>query len=354
MTLELALGPVMLDLDGVEPDQEELELLVNPQVGGVILFSRNYESPAQLTELCKKIHRIRSPRLLIAVDHEGGKVQRFRNGFTELPPAGIFGNIYNKNPQLGLELCQMNAWLMAAELLGLGVDFSFAPVLDLDYGVSEVIGQRALHDTVDGVTDLARAWIRGMHKAGMAAVIKHFPGHGGVKEDSHVEIPVDAREYADIKFKDLVPFARVIESGVEGIMPAHVYYHKVDPENPAGFSKIWLEKILRSELGFKGVIFSDDLSMQGASKIGDYGQRALAALAAGCDMVLVCNHREGVLEVLDVLEQHKVSNVSDMRFIAMHGKPKFMDKELRKSKAYNRTVEKILALEHNLTMTLQV
>ncbi len=352
MSKNLSLGQLMLDLDGFTLGKEDTEILKHPQVGGVILFSRNFESKLQLKELCKQIHAIRNPKLLISVDHEGGRVQRFRQEFTELPPASVFSDIYDKDKKTGLDLCKTSSWLMAVELLELGVDFSFAPVLDMNLGLSEVIGDRALHSTADGVTDLARAWIHGMHQAGMAAVAKHFPGHGGVKADSHLEIPVDNREYIDLKMQDMIPFARIIESGVEAVMPAHIYYPKVDPDYPAGFSKIWLEDILRGELGFSGTIFSDDLSMQGASNMGDFGDRAKHALDAGCDMVLVCNHRQGAIKALEALETHIISNVSDMRFIQMHGKPK--PGKLDNNKKYKLAVRDILALEHNSTLQLQV
>lgn len=352
MTKNLPLGQLMLDIDNLSLSEEDLDLLQHPQVGGVILFSRNFESKKQLKDLCSQIHALRNPKLLISVDHEGGRVQRFREQFTELPPASIFSDIYDKDKNSGLQLCETSAWLMAVELLDLGIDFSFAPVLDMDLGLSKVIGDRALHHTVDGVTDLARAWIRGMHKAGMAAVAKHFPGHAGVKEDSHVEIPVDKREYVDLKMQDIIPFARIIESGVEAIMPAHIYYSQVDPNFPAGFSKIWLKDILRDDLGFSGTIFSDDLSMQGASNMGNFGERATQALRAGCDMVLVCNHRAGAIEALGALETHVISNVSGMRFIRLHGKSKVA--HLANNNQYKLAVRDILALEHHSTLQLQV
>jgi len=271
----------MLDLNGVDITPEEREILSHPLVGGVILFSRNFASVAQLEALVESLHEIRSPRLLIAVDHEGGRVQRFRDGFTALPAAAHFGQVYDQNPQLGHHLAEVAGWLMAVELRAVGIDFSFAPVLDVDHGVSAVIGDRAFHQDPAVVTELARAYIKGMHEAGMAATGKHFPGHGGVEADSHTAIPVDERDYNDIYAHDILPFKRLVQHGLAAVMPAHVIYPKVD-KLPAGFSSYWLKEILRQRLGFQGVIFSDDLDMQGASVIGDsYTERARVALAAG-------------------------------------------------------------------------
>ena len=314
----MSLGPVMLDLDGVEITPQEREILSHPLVGGVILFTRNFASVEQLEALVQSLHEIRSPRLLIAVDHEGGRVQRFRDGFTALPAAAHFGQVYNEDPQLARHLAEVAGWLMAVELRAVGIDFSFTPVLDVDHGVSEVIGDRAFHQDPIVVTELARSYIKGMNEAGMAATGKHFPGHGGVEADSHIAIPVDKREYNDIYAHDILPFKRLAQQGLAAVMPAHVIYSKVD-KLPAGFSPYWLKEILRKRLGFQGVIFSDDLNMEGASIMGDsYTERAHAALAAGCDMILMCNNRAGALEILDGLQDY-TDPVAHLRLARMHG-----------------------------------
>ncbi len=314
----MSLGPVMLDLNGPALEPDEREILRHPLVGGVILFARNYRDPEQLKELTDSIHGVRQPPLLIAVDHEGGRVQRFRESFTHLPPCRSYGELYDRNPGEAASLAGKAGWLMAMELLCTGVDFSFAPVLDLDARLSRVIGDRAFHGDPDAVTELARHFIHGMKTAGMSAVGKHFPGHGGVKEDSHHEVPVDERRYEDILMRDMVPFERLIGSGLAGIMPAHVIYSQVD-DRPAGFSDVWLERILRGQLDFHGVIFSDDLSMAGAHVAGEYRERAYAALNAGCDMVLVCNNREAAVALLDSLEL-EADPVAQVRLMRMHGR----------------------------------
>jgi beta-N-acetylhexosaminidase len=313
------LGPVMVDLAGTEPTAEELARLAHPLVGGVILFARNYASPAQLVSLTRRLHALREPRLLIGVDHEGGRVQRFREGFTLLPPMRRLGEIWDEHPQRARRLAHQVGYVAAAELRACGVDFSFAPVLDLDYGVSEVIGDRAFHREPQAVAELAHALMLGMKEAGMAAVGKHFPGHGHVVADSHVAVPVDERERFDLELADLIPFRRMIHFGLPAIMPAHVIYPRVD-DRPAGFSPVWLKGILRGELGFDGAIFSDDLSMEGASVAGDVVDRARAALEAGCDMVLVCNDPDGAQKVLDRL-QWTPPPVSLVRLARLHGRP---------------------------------
>ena len=257
----------MLDLRGTVMEADEREMLGHPLVGGVILFSRNYEDLEQLQALTRNIHNIRTPRLLIAVDHEGGRVQRFRQGFSALPACGCLGQEYDADRKYGLDCADKAGWLMAAELLSVGVDFSFAPVLDLNQQVSEVIGDRAFHSDVEAITTLAKSYIRGMKRAGMAAVGKHFPGHGSVKEDSHHAIPIDRRRFEDIAMLDMLPFERLARSHLQGIMPAHVVFEKVD-KLPAGFSSFWLQRVLREQLGFQGAIFSDDISMAGAEAMG--------------------------------------------------------------------------------------
>ncbi len=311
-------GPVMLDLRGPELLPEERELLRHPATGGVILFARNYESTDQLYRLVRSIHEVRTPPLIVAVDQEGGRVQRFRTGFSPLPPPRRYGELYDRDRDRALETARLAGWLMAAELRACGVDVSFAPVLDLDRGVSEVIGDRAFHGDPEAVAALARAWMQGTHDAGMAAVGKHFPGHGSVKADSHVDLPVDGRSVADIELEDLVPFERLVHLNLEGIMPAHVIYARADPK-PAGFSAFWIRTVLRGRLGFQGVVFSDDLTMAAAAVAGGYADRARAALEAGCDMILVCQSPAGAAEVIYALEGD-LDPVSQTRILRIHGR----------------------------------
>ncbi len=348
----MSLGPIMLDLDSVEMSPEEREILQNPLVGGVILFSRNFSSVEQLIHLVTEIHQIREPRLLIAVDHEGGRVQRFRDGFTSLPAVGHFGEIYQHNPKRAHLLSETAGWMMAAELRAVGIDFSFAPVLDINYGVSDVIGDRAFHQDSNIITELAHAYTTGMQRAGMAATGKHFPGHGAVTADSHVAMPVDNREYKDIYANDILPFKRMIQHGIAAIMPAHVVYPNVD-KLPAGFSEVWLKDILRKRLGFQGVIFSDDLDMKGASVVGEkYVDRAEKALSAGCDMVLVCNNRDGALNVLDNLSGHN-DPVSHLRLARMHGKHEITMQELHKTTEWKKSSDMLKRYQDDPTLDLE-
>ena len=321
----MTLGPVMLDVVGKTLSAEDIKRLQHPLVGGVILFSRNFESPAQLKALTASIHAVRQPPLLIAVDHEGGRVQRFKEGFTKIPSMREFGKIWDAHPKKAKELALEAGWILAAELRAHGVDFSFTPVLDMDYGESQVIGNRAFHVKAQAIHELAYALMQGLKRGGMPAVGKHFPGHGYVAADSHVAIPVDEREFDEIAQHDMQPFRQMIDDGIQAIMPAHVIYPKVD-EKPAGFSPRWLQKVLRERLGFDGVIFSDDLSMEGALVAGDVTARALAALNAGCDMVLLCNRPDLADELLAHLKW-EMTGASRARLARMHGgrSPKQMD-----------------------------
>jgi beta-N-acetylhexosaminidase len=271
-----------------------------------------------LAELTASIHALRTPPLLIAVDHEGGRVQRFRDGFTRIPPMRELGKIYDEHPKRAKHLAQQVGYVLASELRACGVDFSFTPVLDVDYGSSSVIGDRAFHAEPQVIAELAHSLLLGLKQGGMPTVGKHFPGHGFVCADSHLEIPVDERSYTDIELCDLIPFRQMVDFGLTAVMPAHVIYPKVDPR-PAGFSRVWLKDILRGELGFEGCIFSDDLSMEGATVAGGIVQRAEAALSAGCDMVLVCNKPESADELLAGLKW-QMAAPSKARLAQMHGR----------------------------------
>jgi beta-N-acetylhexosaminidase len=333
----------MLDLAGTELGAEEREILLHPAVGGVILFSRNFEGPEQVAALTGAVHDLRDPHLLVAVDQEGGRVQRFREGFTRLPPAGHFGVLSHSHPANARRAADSVGWLMAAELRSVGVDFSFAPVLDLDRGVSRVIGDRAFADGFNLVSDLAQAWTEGVQAAGMAVVGKHFPGHGGVAADSHEELPSDGRSFADIEMEDLVPFERLIRRGMEAVMPAHVVYPSADP-NPAGFSPFWLRTVLRERMGFQGVIFSDDLNMAAAAAGGGYAERARAAIDAGCDVLLVCNNRPAALEVIESLRDHDDPTVH-LRCLRMHGRGGFARERLHLKPRWQRAMRALAELE---------
>ena len=295
-----SLGPVMLDIAGLELIAAESELLRHPLVGGVILFARNYRSPQQLCELTAAIRALRKPELLIAVDHEGGRVQRFQQGFSRIPAMRRLGEAWDRDHAASCAAAQDVAYVLASELLACGVDFSFTPVLDVDFGASGVIGDRAFHSEPEAIAQLSASLIAGLREAGMASVGKHFPGHGYVRADSHLALPIDERSYAEIEAVDLLPYRRLIKHGLSAVMLAHVIYPKVDT-HPAGFSSRWLQQILRGQLEFGGMIFSDDLSMEGASVAGGVLERGQAALAAGCDMVLLCNAPEAAPMLLDRL-----------------------------------------------------
>ncbi|HXE40265.1 MAG TPA: beta-N-acetylhexosaminidase [Azonexus sp.] len=286
------LGPLMIDIAGLQLTDLDRERLCHPLVGGIILFSRNYANPQQLETLTREIHALRSPALLIAVDHEGGRVQRFRDGFTRLPPMAALGRLWDRSPQAGLAAARDVGYVLAAELRARGVDYSFTPVLDLDYGPSRVIGDRAFHRQPAAVVALADALNGGLREAGMGCCGKHFPGHGYVIPDSHVELPVDDRSLEAMQ-EDLVPYRRL---DLDAVMAAHVIYNCMDC-NTAVFSNKWID-YLRNDIKFNGVVFTDDLSMAGAGIVGGMLNRVDTAYRAGCDMLLVCNAPDAVAEVL--------------------------------------------------------
>ncbi|MGR9085814.1 MAG: beta-N-acetylhexosaminidase [Gammaproteobacteria bacterium] len=321
------IGPIMLDVEGLTLTSHEKEKINHPNTGAVILFSRNYQSPGQLAELTASIRAARNGKILVAVDQEGGRVQRFRQEFTRLPPASFYA-------QASPLLTESAGWLMAAELLASGVDFSFAPVLDVDCGISEVIGDRSFSTDPEKAAELASAFRKGMNAAGMAAVGKHFPGHGAVALDSHLALPEDGRDLESIRKKDFIPFKRLIEEGLEGIMPAHVIYPNID-SRPAGFSAFWIQQILRRELNFNGAVFSDDLSMEGAASAGDYPERARLAQQAGCDMLLICNNPAAAERVLDSLPVSRDAD-RERRLQNMLGKSHFDRDQLIKTEKWRQ------------------
>ncbi len=299
----MSVGFLMVDIEGYELTEEDIEILSNPLVCGVILFSRNFKDKEQLKELTKQIQEVKSPRLVIAVDQEGGRVQRFKEGFTIFPPASEYAELYQKDTEQALKLAFDNGKKLASELLDVGVDFSFTPVLDIDYQNNEVIGDRSFGADPGQVIDLTSAMIDGLADAGMISVGKHFPGHGYVAADSHYELPVDPRTLEQIEQKDLVPFKELAEK-IQGVMPAHIVYENID-SMPAGFSDFWIKSVLREQVGFDGVVFSDDISMKATTSYGDISQRVKMALSAGCDMVLICNDRDAVKKALSKSDMYQ-------------------------------------------------
>ncbi len=319
MKKQLPIGPIMIDIAGTTLSQYDKEKIAHPNTGAIILFARNYETPEQVTALNQQIKAARKGEILIAVDQEGGRVQRLQNGFTRLPPAAA----YAARP----ELTENAGWLMAVELLSIGIDFSFAPVLDIDCGMSEIIGNRSFSQDPEQASQLTSQYRKGMRHAGMAAIGKHFPGHGAVALDSHLTLPVDDRSLEDIVNKDILPFKQLINEGLEGVMPAHVVYPAID-ELPAGFSAIWIKKILRQQLGFEGAVFSDDLSMAGAAAVGDFTERAQLARQADCDMLLVCNNQTAAEQVLDATPIEN-NPIREHRLLAMLGNATSTQQELK-------------------------
>jgi beta-N-acetylhexosaminidase len=331
-------GPAVIDVVGLALTDDDRRRLAHSATGGVILFSRNFQDVQQLTALTEEIERLREPALPICVDHEGGRVQRFREGFTLIPAMRRLGKLWDRDRPAGKAAARAAAYVVGAELGAHGVDFSFAPVLDLDFGASAVIGDRALHYDPTAVGALAAGLVQGFADAGMAAVGKHFPGHGFAEADSHVALPRDERSLKEILAKDLLPYKPAIEAGMAGVMPAHVIYPQVDAE-PAGFSRIWLQDILRARLGFDGLIFSDDLSMEGASTAGGIAERARAALAAGCDMVLLCNDPAGQEVLLESLKDVALAKPERLDRMRKQG-----GRDLRKSVAYREAQETLTQL----------
>ena len=336
----MTLGPLMVDVAGLELTPEDREILRHPLVGSVILFTRNYASSGQLRKLVADIHAVRNPALIVGVDQEGGRVQRFRPEFSSLPPPRRIGHAYDLDARQGLALARSMGWLMAAELRAHGVDLSFAPCVDLDYGVSEVIGDRAFHAKPAVVTELALAYVAGMKDAGMAATAKHFPGHGAVTADSHKSLPVDRRGWNELG-DDLLPYRRLIANGLPGVMVAHVLFPAVAPE-PASLSRRWVQNALREELRFEGAVFTDDLSMGGAAEYGDIVARASAALEAGCDVLPVCNDRASVAKLLDGL-RFEPQPSSHLRLVRMRGKAAPERDELYAGDAW-RASQELLAI----------
>ena len=316
--IELPRGAVVLGIEGIALSAADRERLAHPLAGGVILFARNFESPGQLKKLTAEIRAMRTPALLISVDHEGGRVQRFREGFTAIPTMRTLGELWNRDVAgAGREATRIG-FTIASELRAHGIDFSFTPVLDLDHGASAVIGDRAFHRNPNAVAHLAAALHDGLRAGGMAGVGKHFPGHGFVAADSHTVVPVDTRTLAEIAADDLVPFGALVKQGLEAIMPAHIVFPEVDSQ-PAGYSRKWLREILRDGLAFDGVVFSDDLGMAGAFGAGDLVARAAASLAAGCDMVLACNDFAAADDLLANLEAEPDNDLA-RRTAAMEGR----------------------------------
>lgn len=293
------LGPLIVGIKGQTLTYEDKVLLQQPLIGGVILFARNYNDVAQLCALVADIKALRSPSLWVSVDHEGGRVQRFIHGFTRLPTLGSLGTLYENDPKAALQQTQEWGFCMAQELLAVGVDMSFAPVVDLNKNKLSLIGDRSFHRDPNIVTLMAKAWCDGVHKAGMKTCAKHFPGHGDVTVDSHEGLPIDNRRYEQIAADDLIPFTQLIQENViDAIMPAHIVFPHID-DKPVGFSSIWVQTILRQQCQFSGVIISDDLGMGGAVGMGSYPQRLQSALAAGCDLVLLCNDHTGIQECVE-------------------------------------------------------
>lgn len=289
---------LFIDIDGTILTDEDKQTLLHPAVSGVILFSRNFHNINQLEQLTEEIRTLKNPRLLVSVDQEGGSVQRFRQYFTKLPSFSDIGDIYQTHPSIGKKILIEHAYIMVEELKSVGVDLSFTPVVDIGNKKSKVLENRTFSDSPEVVTKLALVYIQAMREKGMIAVAKHFPGHGGVDEDSHFQLPVDKRELSSIWESDLLPYRELIKNNLQAVMMAHVIFESIDKE-AAGYSKFFIKDILRKKLGFTGLIFSDDLSMKGAKKKGGIITRSRSAMQAGCDILLICNDRRSVKELLN-------------------------------------------------------
>ena len=332
----MSLGPLMVDVAGTALTSEDRQVLSHPLVGSVILFTRNYKDLSQLRALVADLKSLRSPSLLIGVDHEGGRVQRFRQGFSVLPAMRRIGQTFDADASAGKQMAHELGWLMAAELRDIGIDFSFAPCVDLDYGVSQIIGDRAFHASADVVSQVALATMQGMRAAGMAATAKHFPGHGAVLADSHLALPIDTRTLAQLS-DDIAPYRPLVAEGLAAVMMAHVLFPAVD-DVPASFSRRWVQQVLRGELGFTGAVFADDLSMEGAGAMGDVVARAAGAVAAGCDILPLCNDRAAVLQVLQ--HWHYTAEPESWRRIeSMRGKEGVLPASLRSSAQYLESLQ---------------
>ncbi len=327
------LGPLMMDLAGPQLSREDREIAVHPAIGGVVLFERNFAGPRQLAALTGELHGLRAPPLLVAVDHEGGRVQRFREGFTELPAARRLGTRYDRDPDLARSLTEATGLVAATELRRAGLDLDFAPVIDLGTGNEETIGERAFHSEPKAVTDLARSWLRGAGRAGFAGVGKHFPGHGTARGDTHLDSVVDGRSLAGLRASDLAPFA-ALSPCLGGVMTGHLRFPAVDPGAAVTFSAAWLRGVLRRDLGFAGIVFSDDLSMGAAQgALGPPETRVAAALAAGCDAALLMNDRAALVRVLDGWRSHEVPATRDLGRLRPAGRAGVSEREYREAVA---------------------
>lgn len=316
--MNATIGCLLIDLVGTALTPEERELLAHPLVGGVVIFGRNYETSEQIQALCQAIKATRKTPLLITVDQEGGRVQRFIKQFTRIPPMSVFGDLYTTDRALTCARARDCAWLLATELLAVNVDLTFAPVLDLNHQVSSVIGDRAFAHEPQAVSELTSAFVQGLHEAGMASVGKHFPGHGFIAPDSHVAKPVDLRSFDHIQQQDMQPFAALIQRGIDALMTSHILFPQVDT-SVVTFSRKWLHTILREQLKFTGTIFTDDLGMEGANISTHYTDRVLAAREAGCDFTLLCNNRTAVIQVIDEV-QHQQHQVAPSQWQPLLGK----------------------------------
>ena len=309
-------GRLMIDIQGTSLSYADIELINNNQVGGLILFERNFHSKEQIFDLCSEIKGIKR-NILISVDQEGGRVQRFKSGFTKLPSMQVLSNYAASNSNSNINIFKEVGWLMAAELIAVGIDISFAPVLDVDRNTSSIIGNRSFSDIPSNVSSIAKEFISGMNEAGMQATGKHFPGHGGIFEDSHLLQPQDKRTLDELIKRDLIPFMD-LKDDIGGIMCAHILFPEVDALS-AGFSPFWIKEILRNRIGFKGVVFSDDLTMKGAGEYS-YAERVNLSLSAGCDMVLICNSRDGVTEAITHMEQNNIGGSNVIPSMLSHSK----------------------------------